>query len=369
VTIRVVLASLVALPGLLGACSTGRPERPESFETEVRLNFPGDADLGALRAAAIWVSVDGEDDDWIATADVELEDPRRFELELTVPKSVRRDRLTPQERLTFVSTPRVSALVYRPHLVVYRDVDENQRLNADLFDRTGPDQILALDYQTGVAAVLDVEALLRRLPDERAESFYRATGGRFTEFVKTGVLGGLQILDPRQPVALEMREPELSRQLIECARAALSSSSTISTLTVSDALDLNTFCDITRSGCRSEDLDQLDPVPKWQPDPYLGSGWWPICHERAGVQSLVVAKSTDVCDECRCRSEFRIETYVASLDALPDWWPCGDEVELCRDASSLTLPGACPDLADAGVDAGLGTAAPDAGSDASVEDF
>ncbi len=319
---------IVALVG----CDPGGPEEPLGAEVELSLlGFDALTTTTPVRVAVAWTYRSKRGFGIFTTSDVAVDrETDGQSLFVRLPPSELRDDVAPTEPLFlgYSNNQPLTTAAYRPRFVVYDDRNENGRFDSDVLGQEGPDRVLGIEREpAGVAYLLDVEAVLSQLPFSRTETFYAATEGRFTALVSvidTGDMLGLVSWDPH--VDLVYDDSGFARSSLECLRPAVSATS--SRFIFVDAAIDPSLCVLSLSGCASVVLDAELPPELPAPDP-VDPDWVAQCRRRDALESLILRRRSQGCDDCSCTEE-EIETvYVADRQHRPEWWPCGDELEIC----------------------------------------
>lgn len=325
------LALLVALAGCRP--DVARTPLPSSvvvtFSNPAALALPPD-----LRLALVFTHPDL----LVATKSVVSVDPAApLAVDLTTPPADWETGLDPVEAVTFPSLSTVN--VFRPRFVLYEDTDASG-------SPTLGDHIWAIDTSSSgasVAAVLDLETTLARMTYEESQSYYAATGGLFTPFMRVmGSRGFLQLIDGQRagPLTLKITDSPIPEQHLRCRRDPvylsgdpLAPSSRV-TVQVDLGVDRAAFCGSTLPDCTLTSLVDIAP-PDVTPLATEGHRRVAMCRQDQDVQTLVVQTSTMKCESCSCTYDTTASVWVATIGSVPSWWPCGAAVELCTSSAPL----------------------------------
>ncbi|MBN1610064.1 MAG: hypothetical protein JW940_25785 [Polyangiaceae bacterium] len=275
-----------------------------------------------------------------------------FQVELGLPSREVSQRLAPTNDLylyTQAADIRSYEVVdaYRPRVVLYEDVNDNEQLDLPRATSAAPDRVLAIDddYYT-MGAVLDVEALLREAAPALVDLYYEATGGRFTAFIPTRGTGDyVYVGEASFTYTFLLDDSGIAFASLECLRNVSTRSTALPpNVVLDDALD-TALCGLDYGACRSDELDRL-PAPAVSMVSSSGYQRQAVCRRREDLEALAVNERRLGCERCECVSESTLDVFVAAREELPPWWPCGDQVVYCESESSLTgYPSECLGLA------------------------
>jgi hypothetical protein len=245
--------------------------------------------------------------------------------------------LDPVETVTFPSLATID--VFRPRILLYEDTDVSGAPSL-------ADHIFAIDTTASgatVAAVLDLDVTLARMTYEESQSYYAATGGLYTPFLRVmGSRGFLQLVDGVRAgsLTLKLSDSPIPAEHLRCGRDPvylsgdpLSPSERV-TVHVDAGVDRASFCGSTLPDCTQEALAG-GTAPELTPVLTEGHRRVAMCRQNADVQTLVVQTATMTCASCSCTYERNAEVWVVSPGSPPPWWPCGAGVRVCT--SSLPL--------------------------------
>jgi hypothetical protein len=300
-----------------------------------------------LRYALAWVvndRPDGGRGHWITTAGGPIGDMEQgLTVDLVMPSAEEIRLLSPTEsvllhaQVTTSATTGYPVVVVRPRIVIYEDVDEDGSFCPATSGCTGIDRVLGVVAQSSeIAAVLDVEATLHSLSVNRAQDYYAASGGRFTPFIA---------VTSETPARASIWQTQLSMFLdgwsypdlpVECARISAGAQAPLRSFFV-DIQASGMTCSVDRSStCAVVALSDLSP-PTLDSQRTTRFRREARCQVWADVQTLtvteqnpagVVGLSSVSPGACLGRIDVREATYVASVRALPPWWPCGTQIPL-----------------------------------------
>jgi len=325
------LALVVALAG----CRPETAHAPLASSVEVNFSNPGAVPLPAdLRLSLVFTYGDVP----VATTSLVSVDPATTPtVDLTTPPGDWETGLDPVESVTFPSLSTVN--VFRPRLVLYEDTDASG-------SPTLGDHIWAIDTASSgasVAAVLDLETTLGRMTYEESQSYYAATGGLFTPFMRVmGSRGFLQLVDGQRagPLTLKITDSPIPEEHLRCGRDPVYLSgdplapSPHVTVQVDLGVDRAAFCGSTLPDCTQASLADVTP-PDVTPLATEGHRRVAMCRQDADVQTLVVQTSTMTCASCSCTYDTTAHVWAVTVGSVPSWWPCGGTVDVCT--SSLPL--------------------------------
>jgi hypothetical protein len=334
---------------LLAACSPGSPESPEPCIVRASIVNPYRVEHShPLRYTTVWTTGSPRPGYSVLGGGPVTAKTGEFEVELRLPPPEVRRSLAPTNDL-YLATPTADVRsyqvvdAYRPRVVVYEDVNDNEQLDLEPVAGAEADRVLAVDqdYYT-MGAVLDVEALLREAAPALVDLYYEATGGRFTAFVPTMGSGDYLYLGTADfAYSLSLDDSGLALASLQCLRSVSNRSTTLPpNVVLDDALD-TALCGLDYGACRSESLEQL-PAPPVGTVRSSGTQRQAVCRRREGLEALAVSETHLECERCTCTSQSVLDVFVAPSNALPSWWPCGDEVIYCNSEASLTsYPSEC----------------------------
>jgi hypothetical protein len=337
---------------LLAGCSSGSPGPPEPRIVGARIANPHQVELShPLRYTTLWTTGSPQRY-WVLGGGPLNAKTGEFQVELRLPASEVIRKLAPQDDL-YLSTQNTEVLTYevvqthRPRVVVYEDVNHDERLDLEDNGATDPDRVLAIDddYST-MGAVLDLEQLLRRSAPALVDLYYKATGGRFTAFVPLmGNADYLYLGAEDFAYSFSLEDAGLALASLQCLRSVSTASRALPpSVVLDDSLD-TALCGLDYGACRSEPLEKL-PAPAVSMVRSSRAQRQAICRRREGLEALAVSETRLGCERCKCVSENELDVFVAASEALPSWWPCGKEVGYCQSESSLTAsPSECFGLA------------------------
>ena len=252
------------------------------------------------------------------------------------------NRVTPAETVELDSNEILT--VYRPRLIVYEDVDNDQQFNPKPPLGTGVDEVWAIDEGSAVtvAAVLGLDNTLSELTLEEQEAYYQLTGGVYTPFIfVSGSSGRLALtrLDQIGPIQLALSDSPVPQEELSCGRGRVSvygdgtgATRNIHAL-VALTLDSAVACGVDIPDCTSVDLPNL-PAPALDATRTPGSVRLTQCRTNGVIQALIVQEAKRTCSNCVCPMTPLATVYFADGASVPPWWPCGAAVPFC----DSTLP-------------------------------
>jgi hypothetical protein len=345
------------------ACSTSGPKVPEPSSVSISLTglaqaVPADTvDASALPASAVdggtgspvtlmsplryaivWEVYDFADPGNLSVRPIETADEpvpaidQPFPVSLVMPpaEAVKDLAYTEEIRLANQSLP-----VFFPRIVIYEDVDQSASFTRGASNGTG-DRVLGIAYQaTEIAAVLDLENLLKAMPLDSAYIYYAASGGRYTPFV--AVTSGWYAT-PWQPLlSLVLDGWSYSDVAPACLRMTASKgirSSYYQIDTAAPTTCAEAALGPNLAGCQVVTLQAIT-APAIEALHTLRLRRTARCAVGAGTQLLIVSESgpsdapaqgsvpSAIAGVCTTPISIYDRIYVASSSALPTWWPCG----------------------------------------------
>jgi len=345
---------LFALVGL-AACSPASPASPEPRSVEATVSNPFEIELShPLRYTTVWTagSLSRPEYHLVGGGSVSA-GTGTFQVELRMPSPDLASRLVPKTDL-YLSTQSSGVTLYRlvethrPRVVVFEDVNDNERLDLKQNATADPDRVLAIDegYYT-MTAVLDLEELLRELPTPLVDLYYSVTGGRFTPFIpSTGTTDYLYPGDKSFAYDFSLEDAGSALASLRCLRSLSYAQSTSSPSVVLDAALDPALCGLDYGNCRSQALEELTP-PDVDPIRTSAHRRQAACRRRGSLEVLAISEARFSCERCACRSAQQLRVLIAAREAVPSWWPCGDEIAYCKSEASLTtFPVACVGVED-----------------------
>jgi hypothetical protein len=349
---------LLHVAWLLAGCSSGSPESPEPCIVGASISNPYEIELSyPLRYTTVWTTGGPEPGYWVLGGGPVNTKTGEFQVELRLPSPEVSRKLAPRNDL-YLSTQSTALVTvvqaYRPRVVVYEDANGNERLDLEKNGTTDPDRVLSIDddYYT-MGAVLDLEQLLRESAPPLVDLYYEATGGRFTAFVPTMGTGDYTYLGARDfEYRFSLEDAGLALASLRCLRSVTTASTAPSpAVLLDDSLDA-ALCGLDYGDCRSEKLEKL-PAPLVSTVRSSALQRQAICRRREGLEALAVSETRLQCERCKCVTDRELDIFIAAREALPSWWPCGDEVDYCKSASDLAgYPSECLGLAGGAVAGG-----------------
>ncbi len=333
-------AILLALALALAACDPGGPQEPEPSSVELVLfDYRSVQGVEGLRYAVVWAL---GDEGFFVSDDGPLPDLRRVPVKLELPPESVLARVSPRELIVLsVAHPDVLAPAYRPRFVIYEDLDASGDFAPSLSELSGPDRVWGIDHSFyGMAALLDAEAAIAALPMDALWFYYVSTGGKFSSFVRVSPGDPLTLMSWSSAIEVDLDDTAYAAQSLECGQSSFTPTSGPVTIELDSAVD-PALCGLFTRSCTSTELGAR-PAPEFDEISGVGLARVARCRERDTLQSLVIQERRASCDGCSmytCHEETSYRVLVADVGALPDWWPCGDEVPICtgNDLGSLDV--------------------------------
>lgn len=324
----------------LCACGIETHRSPQPSSVQVSLANPYELAIKhPLVSAVVITTPDPHDRDHASVG----ADQTGATLTLEPLSSALENQVTPAETAALDSNENLS--VYRPRLIVYEDVDNDQQFNPTPPLGTGVDQVRAIDEGSAVtvAAVLGLDHTLQGLTLEEQEAYYQLTGGIYTPYIfVSGSSGNLALIraDEVGPIQLALSDSPVPQQELSCGRGRVSvygdgtgATRNIHAL-VSLTLDPYIACGVDIPDCTGVDL------PNW-PAPALDTSHntpafvrLTQCRTNGVIQTLIVQEATRTCSSCVCPMTSLATVYFADGASTPPWWPCGAAIPFC----DSTLP-------------------------------
>jgi hypothetical protein len=346
--------ALLLLCASVGGCRA-QSLGPEALRVKVHVSTEEER---PLRYAVLWLEAG-------ATRIVVGQEGRvapdgNFELQLSKP-NLAFERLSPREQLHLgtqerigpgghVSLEDVLVPVYRPRLVVFVDDNGNERIDLSVSEGRVNDTVVAIDSDSGpsIALLEDPKAAIARLTLENTARFYELSPV-FSDFV---FVSGYGFLSQVSQSTLQLTSGVFLPYAPFCARqiqpvdggAALR-------VHVDDALDSATLCGLEVPNCSAIDLSRPPEVLEHE-------GVQTQCRTNGELSALNVSRPSYECKACVCSSTPILDSFIASQDALPQWWPCGQKLPYCQEDRLALYTW---DYRCGGLDADAGAAGADAG--------
>jgi hypothetical protein len=291
--------------------------------------------VSPLRYAIVWeVYVDYPQVKPIETADgpvPALGQPFPVSL-LMPPVAVARD-LASDEQITIANRSQRASF---PRIVVYEDVDQSDSFTPGPPDGTAGDRVLGIVYQTSeIAALLDLESMLKAMPLGSASDYYAASGGRFTPFVAVGDGAYAIVWQPQLTLVLDgWSYPGLPAGCRRLSAVAEARSRTYWIDAAADTTCAETAFGPSVAACAVMALQGL-PAPALAPVQTLELRRTVRCEADGDMQVLRVTESEPSATStggasvytpagvCTQSISVHESVYLASASDLPTWWPCG----------------------------------------------
>jgi hypothetical protein len=313
---------------------------PDPFD---HLDEPDGGPVAPLRAAVIWL----EGTRIRVTSDTPVRGAE-VEARLEWPSHVRTKELNPIENVLlaqddytytvgghYLEPSPVISEGYRPRVVVYQDGNRDGELS---LEETSSDRVVATDVTVGVAALLDPEDAFRRMKLEQARQYY-SDGRGYSRFLFVTASGSELRVTAPVTIFLVGGTHAARREDILCGRTVTPQRLAVQTRAlVDDTLDPAVSCPRGVAECTGVSFEELPPLE------YESAGdvqRYASCRRSSDLASLTVSESTVECDSCLCKETPGISIYLASRQATPSWWPCGDTVDYCDDGADVASGAYC----------------------------
>lgn len=273
----------------------------------------------------------------IAAADVPIPEGTN-ELELSLAEAPRTQEMA-QETLEVIEILYLPALLARrPQLVVYEDLDESGDFAVDI------DRPAGVDRTFGIAFLPELEQRFRALTFGQVDAYYQATGGRFSEFVRTlpqaPQTGRIYLQNHQVPIPIELDLSGRSENDLACFRTGTFNQSMNFPVSnerrvfVGGGLELIDACGTELGLCEPADLGSIEPPPIALVETATVVRRVQ-CRARGELAAYLVEEARPECVDCRCGWGLDTDVYFARTSSVPPWWPCGMEVETCTASAPL----------------------------------
>lgn len=340
----------------LVACKPGGPAEPEPIEVPVQLFAAKEAGITwPMRVALVWK----QGERWLSTFDAELASPTEStNVWFDLPARSERAALSDVSQ-AYISCDEegellVGGLAAAPRLVAYEDLDGSGNLDPDLPLNPGKDRVLALapraDTSQYIAAFMDLDGVLSRMPMEYAECVRGFTSNRYSAFFNAQKYSDdLWALSGPFSARLELAPNPFAAVSMGCSAADV-------------YMMVNRWSQRIQSQSTQVDV-RLAPNPcleaPWQCLPvkvgslelpkqtaavvYPGFSHVYTCTAVGGLDVLWFEESSLDCAGCDCDWRLTRQSWVVNAAEAPADWPCGREVSYCgeRRASLWELPDSC----------------------------
>ena len=213
------------------------------------------------------------------------------------------------------------------------------------------DRIVAMDPESGqsLAYVRNVRQMVLDLSLNMARSYYEFSGGKLTPWVQTVSTNGIWLASKPKALVVTGNPSLYAARRLECLRQVTNDGTFAQRVQfyqpyqhitgwLDPAFVPDALCGLSAGECSNVLLESLtDPVASSSPPALLE------CRRTAASSSphretLAIFEPSFVCRWCGCASANDLKLYVADAEALPSWWPCGQEVDYCDSALPLTMP-------------------------------
>ena len=327
--------------GILGlalcsfACESREMPQLEPLEVDVVITgLEGFDDIIRPHLAIAWTLSSAVSPRFYVTQDTPLDDSGAATVQFTLPPPEIVRRASPTEPLSLNLREVTSVLIHRPRLVVYDDTNGDSELSVA---PDSSDRILGIDVgDTGVAAILDVEGLLRKLPLDASEAYYSATRGHYTAFIPVGVNGSAPyVLEKPLPLTVSLEASSLPGEVFKCGRPTIEWETMHVDVSLDDSIE-PTLCELLYGNCVLADFGTIQP-PEIAPVDRISLWREAQCRISGTLESLVVLERSVACSQlCSCKRTPLTRAYVTPKSNLPQWWPCGAAVEYCQSDLPIT---------------------------------
>jgi hypothetical protein len=329
---RVLAGGLVAAVAL-GGCSLRTQGLALSTQVALQVSNPELLALpGPLWGAVVWVGAGGLE----TTAVAPLQADGGVVLFVEAPADFAQLDAGPIDVLTFEGVG-----VYRPRLIVFEDVNHSGTFDFDGLDAGAGDRVVGVDVIESEAYAPNPDAMLQAFSPEETDSYYAATGGVFTPYLRVTLNSQDTLdLDAPAPVPISLTEGPAADVDLACQRGeSLSSLSLEQVLDAPESVVINAglnaaqLCGKAASICVQESLDGQAPevTPVQLDDRVL----FVQCQAVDELESVITVEAVDSCDGCNCNWTTTAQAYVVASSARPSWWPCGVGVEYCQGSGNL----------------------------------